>query len=98
MSAVNKEVIAPITAAATSPAFNTNGVFTVMADTLGDDESVTLEQSRDGTNWQEIKLNGVVQIIDSSHNQITISGPGLFRVVKSVTVAAVGVTIWRADK
>ena len=95
MSVVNEEIIAPTTEAATSGQFNTIGTSTVMADALvGRTEKITLQQTRDGTNWLDVLLNGVVQTIDRKHTQLTISGPGLYRVVKSVTASPVGVTLW----
>lgn len=95
MSVVDKEIIAPTTDAATSGQFNTVGTQTIMADTLvGRAEKVTLQQTRNGSDWIDVLLNGVVQTIDRKHTQLTISGPGLYRVVKSVTASPVGVTRW----
>lgn len=95
MSVVDNEIIEATTDAVTSGQFNTIGTQTVMADTLvGRSEKVTLQQTRDGTNWIDVMLNGVVQTIDRKHTQLTISGPGLYRVVKTTTASPVGVTLW----
>ena len=98
MSVVDREIIAATTDAATSEKFSTIGTLTVMADTLvGRSEKVTLQQTRDGTNWIDVILNGVVQTIDRKHTQLTLSGPGQFRLVKTTTASPVGVTLWRTE-
>ena len=98
MSVFNKEIIAATTGAVTSNGFSTLGTITIMADALTNRaERVTLQQTRDGVTWIDVKLNGVVQALTRKHTQITVSGPGKFRVVKTVTATSVGVTLWRTE-
>jgi hypothetical protein len=98
MSVFPKEIIEATTDAATSGKFNTIGTATIMSDVLvGRTEKVTLQQTRDGSTWLDVMLNGVVQTLDRKHTQLTIAGPGVYRVVKTVTASAVGVTLWRTE-
>ena len=98
MSVVDRELIVATQAAVTSPRFNTIGTLTIMSDEMSaKSETIVLQQTRDGSNWTNVMLNGVVQALTRKHNQLTISGPGLFRLVKSVTINPIGVTLWRTE-
>ena len=97
MSVVDREIIAATTDAATSGKFNTIGTQCVMCGVLVDDETVTLEQTHDGSTWQTCRLNGVDQVIDINHTMLPISGPGVFRCVKSVTASPVSVMLWETE-
>ena len=97
MSVFPKEIIIPVQAEATSGKFTTVGTITVIADALVLNEKVTIQVTRDGTTFQDLIFNGVIQTLESKHNQITLSGPGQYRVVKTVTAAAVGVSLWKTE-
>lgn len=98
MSVFQEEIIAATQAAVTSGRFNTIGTLSIMADEMSSkSETIVLQQTRDGVNWTPVMLNGVTQALTRKHNQLTISGPGLYRLVKSVTVNPIGVTLWRTE-
>lgn len=90
----NKEIIAPSTGEVTSGAFNVLGTQAVNAGILTSGESVKIQYTHDGSDWQDLYLNGVLQELTTDHSVITIQGPGLFRCVKSVTAGSVGVNLW----
>lgn len=88
------ELIAATTAAAQSSGFTTIRTRTVMARGLAGAETVTLQQSDDGTNWYDVILDGVTQELSVTHTLLTIIGPGHFRMDKSATVASVSVVAY----
>jgi hypothetical protein len=75
----------------------TGGITIVATDTLGDDEAIKVEITADGVTWYDLYLNGVLQEIDSKHSIISLHGPIKFRCVKTATVSAIGVVIWRTE-
>lgn len=94
MGIKNKEIIAATTGAETSSGFTVLGTQTVNAGVLLAGESVLIEYTHDGTDWQNLILNGILQEITEKHSAITILGPGLFRCVKSITASPVSVNLW----
>jgi len=94
MSVRNEELIAATTGAVTSGGFTVVGTATVMASALASGETVTIQQTHNGTDWQDTSLNLVSQVITLGHTAITLLGPGKFRCVKSVTAGSVGVNLW----
>ena len=94
MSIRNDEIISPTSDSYTSSAFSVIGTKAVMAGVLGDGESVKIQYTHDGTTWQDLYFNGVLQEVTSDHSIISIQGPGLFRCTKSITLSPVGVNLW----
>ena len=97
MSVQNTELIASTTSAATSAGFFTVRTAVIMANPLSDGESITVQQTLDGSTWQDMTLNGVSQQITATHTLITLTGPGKFRITKSVTASPVSVNLWRGQ-
>ncbi len=97
MSVRNREVIAPTSLPATSSAFSPVGVSTINAGVLAPNEGVKIQYSNDGSIWQDLYLDGILQEIVPLHSLITIDGPGIFRCVKSATIASVGVNLWETE-
>ena len=97
MSVRTREIIAATTGIVTSVAFAPVGVATVTAGAFAVNEGVKVQFSHDAVTWQDLYLNGVLQEIDASHTMITIMGPGMFRCVKSLSVAAYSVTLWESE-
>ena len=98
MSVVDIELIPATTSQATSRSFNTIGPRTIIAGPLlGDGEGVKIQVTHDGVIWQDFYLNGVLQELLPKHTMITILGPGLFRVIKSVTASPVSVVYWISE-
>lgn len=94
MSLTNKEIIAATTDAATSERFGVQGTQSIACSALIEDETVTLQYTHNGLVWQDLILNNVTQSLTSKHSILTISGPGMFRCVKSVTASPVSVNKW----
>lgn len=94
MSITNRVLIQPTTTASTSDRFTVQGTQSIAASVLIDDETVTIQLTHDGSTWQDLKLDNVVQSITSKHSIITISGPGMYRCVKSITSGPVSVNRW----
>lgn len=97
MSSWDELLLAATTTGLISPEFVTVGSETIVAGDLGDDEGVKIQYTHDGSLWQDLYLNGVLQEITQKHSLITLVGPGKFRVVKSETVNAVSVVRWRTE-
>jgi len=97
MSTKNVEIIAATTLLAFSLPFQPVGTVTITAGALEDDEGVQIQYTHDGTEWQSLYLNGVLQEITNKHSFITIVGPGKFRCLKSSTVSPVSVNIWETE-
>lgn len=97
MSVSNTELISAKTDAETSAGFFTVRTAVIMADALVDSETITVQQTHDGSTWQNMTLNGVSQQITATHTLITLTGPGKFRVIKSVTASPVSVNLWRGQ-
>ena len=94
MSLTNKELIAATTGAATSERFGVQGTQSIACSTLVEDEAVTLQYTHDGVLWQDLVLDNVIQSLSRKHSILTISGPGMFRCVKSITASPVSVNKW----
>jgi len=75
----------------------TGGITIVATDNLGTDEGVKVQITADGATWYDLYLNGMLQEITPEHNVISIHGPIKFRCVKTATVEAIGVVIWRTE-
>jgi len=75
----------------------TGGITIVATDTLGTDEAIKLQITADGVTWYDMYLNGMLQEIDAKHSLISLHGPVKFRCVKTATVEAIGVVIWRTE-
>ena len=90
------EIIAATTSGSFSGAFNVVGMATITCSALGNDEGVQLQYSNDGTDFQTLYLNGVLQEITNKHSILVINGPGKFRCQKSATVNPVSVNLWES--
>lgn len=97
MSSWDELLIAATTTGLISPEFVTVGSETIVAGVLGYGEGIKIQYTHDGTVWQDLYLNGVLQEITEMHSLITLVGPGKFRVVKSITANAVSVVRWRTE-
>ena len=75
----------------------TGGITIVCTDELGTGEGVKVQITADGSTWYDLYLNGMLQEITPEHSVISIHGPIKFRCVKSATVDAIGVVIWRTE-
>lgn len=94
MGVNNKEIIPATTNSATSSGFVAKGTQTVNTGELGEGESVYVEYTHNGIDWQPLYLNGILQEITPEHSVLTVNGPGKFRCVKSTTAASISVNIW----
>lgn len=98
MSVKDEILIEATTEAAASKRFKTVGTHTIMSTPLSNDsEFIIIQQTHDGSTFQNCVLNGVTQAIDTKHTMITIVGPGVFRVVKSSTASPVKVVRWISE-
>ena len=97
MSIRNKELIPATTSLAFCSPFNVLGSATLTCSALGSGEGVQLQYSNDGTDFQTLYLNGVLQELTTEHSILTITGPGKYRVLKSVTASAVSVYLWETE-
>lgn len=91
-------LIAPTTAAVTSATFTANLNNTgILANGLGTGETVKVQVYDETINdFVDAKIAGVVPKADSSNNMIAMTQDAFtYRVVKSVTVNAVGVAIYQ---
>lgn len=91
-------IIPPQTTAFTSPQFpvgpGTDAFLT--ANGLGAGEGIVVQVwDTCMANWYDLKLDGVLQALDSNTNVLGLIGSGTYRLVKSVTVAAVGANLER---
>lgn len=98
MSVKDETLIEATTEADSSKKFKTVGTHTIMCDALLVDEFVIIQQTHDGSTFQNVILNGITQAIDIKHTLITLIGPGVFRVVKSVTASPVKVVRWITEE
>ena len=97
MSVKDETLIEATVDAEASNAFKTVGTHTVMCTPLIDLEFVVLQQTHDGSTFQNVILNGITQTLDVNHTMITVVGPGVFRAVKSVTASPVKVIRWISE-
>ena len=98
MSVVDTVIIEPSTDQVTSNQFSSSWPATLCTSLpLGDGEGVKVQITHNGTIWQDLYLNGVLQELLPRHSMLTILGPGLFRVIKSATAQLVGVVYWRSE-
>ena len=97
MSVWNQEISPAATAGLISDEFNATGNTTITAGVLLAGEGVLIQYSHDGTTWQDLYFNGVLQEITNQHSLICIHGPIKLRCVKSVTANPVSVVIWRSE-
>ena len=97
MSIRSKELIAATTSLAYSSPFNVLGSATLTCSALASDEGVQLQYSNNGSDFQSLYLNGVLQEITPDHSILTITGPGKYRVLKSATSAPVSVGLWETE-
>lgn len=97
-SVVDIEIIPASTAQVVSDPFSSNGPRTLCTSAqLGDDEGVKVQITHNGTAWQDLYLNGVLQELLPKHSVLTLLGPGLFRVIKSATVSPISVVTWKSE-
>jgi hypothetical protein len=61
---------------------------------LATTETVKVQYTTDnGTTWKDLEIDGVVQQLDVDTNAVTVTGPLVFKVIKSSTAASVGVAM-----
>ena len=93
-----RNILASGTGAGTSNEFEVSGdnPRTVAAfGTLGSDTGDLELQASDGSTWMDVyDTNGQVQL-SATRPQVTIQGPGIYRVVFSARAAAIGVDVTR---
>lgn len=58
-----------------------------------DDALVDLQVTYDGTTFVDVYKDGSKVQLKSTHNMITVYGPGMFRVEKALTTGSVGVAL-----
>ena len=97
MSVAAQILIAPQTGALTSPVMQRNAsdrLCTVAAIGLAGAETVGVQiLSADGSTWANVLASPACQLT-ASINTVQLPGPGIYRFVKSATVAAVGVVAY----
>lgn len=98
MSTSNKTIIEATTELAFSGAFQPVGTLTITAGVLNSEEGVQLQYTHDGSTWQPLYLNGILQEITTAHSLITVVGPGKYRCLKSATTNPVSVTLWGTEE
>ena len=98
MSVYPETIIPATTSGIISEERSASGGMTIAAtDSLGTDEGIKVQITADGSTWYDLYLNGMLQEITPEHSVISIHGPIKFRCVKSATVEAIGVVIWRTE-
>jgi hypothetical protein len=85
------ELIAAKTAAEDSSTLTITGPTTITADGLGIGEVLTVEIGTVAEGWKKLTINNAPITLTEGNNTILIISPGLYRIVKPVTVAAVAV-------
>ena len=99
MSVVDIEIIGATTEQATSNAFSSSGPRTLCSSIpFGTGEGAKVQITHNGSTWQDLYLNGVLQEIHETHSVLTILGPGLFRIIKSATVLPVSIVTWKSEE
>lgn len=97
MSVKAVEILSPTTNLAYTPPFQVVGSVSIVAGPLVSGEGVQIQYTYDGSNWDSLSLNGVLQEIDPDHTTITVNGPAKLRCLKSVTASPCGVYVWESE-
>lgn len=97
MSVRSETIIPATTSLAYSQPFNVIGSRSITAGSIAIGEAVRIEYSYNGSDFEPLYLNGVLQEIDAKHSLITIYGPGKFRCLKTVTASPCGVYAWDSE-
>ncbi|WP_042298962.1 hypothetical protein [Paraburkholderia kururiensis] len=97
MSVLAQIIVAPVTAGVTSNPFQqgvADGPCTLVAGGLGASETATVQIQDASGNWQNAPAAIAAQMTQTVP-AIAITVPGIYRVVKTATAAAVGVVLYR---
>ena len=97
MGVTSDTIIPATTSLAYSQPFNVVGSRSITAGPISTDEAVRIEYSYNGSDFEPLYLNGVLQEIDVKHSLITIYGPGKFRCLKTATASPCGVYAWDSE-
>jgi hypothetical protein len=71
-----------------------NHPVTLVAKGLAAGETVDLQISYDGVDYEDCWAENTQLQLSTTNNPVTVYGPGMFRVVKNVTAGAAGVAKW----
>lgn len=88
-------LIQPTTSAVTSGQFTVHlgDALPIIATGLAANEFVTIQIPNASGSFVDYSLAGKLARLDASYNKILIDIPGTYRLVKTVTIAAVGVLV-----
>lgn len=91
----SNSILAATTSAGNSSAINVvsgRAVTFTSSAILGSGETGILQISPDGgASYFNVRIGGTVQQLDPDNTALTAYGPGLFRIAKSATSAAIGI-------
>ncbi|TXD58869.1 hypothetical protein FUT88_13410 [Ralstonia sp. TCR112] len=97
MSVAQQILIGAQTGAATSQPFQlsaADGACSLVAGGLGASETATVQVQDAGGNWQNVPAAICAQMTSTTMEAV-LNAPGIYRVAKTATAAAVGVVLYR---